>query len=227
MKIFKKSNFIAISIVLAVILVFSFTISTIQTVFANSNAKFTIVLDAGHGGIDSGVIGINTGKKESDINLEIVNLLQKKLTDSGFRVVLTRKTSGGLYGMPTKGFKLRDMKERRRIIEESNANIVVSIHQNYFLQDRSRRGGQVFFQANNQDSKKLADSMQTQFNHLGTRDFEALSGDYYILNCTSKVAVIAECGFLSNAEEESLLITEQYQTKIVDAIIFGILQYLS
>ena len=227
MKIFKKSNLIATSIVLAIILVFSFTMSTIATVFANSNAMYTIVLDAGHGGVDSGVIGITSGKKESDINLEIVNLLQKKLTDSGFRVVLTRKTSGGLYGMPTKGFKLRDMQERKRIIDESDANIVISVHQNYFLQDRSRRGGQVFFQAKNAESKKLADSMQKQFNALGTREFEALSGDYYILNCTSKVAIIAECGFLSNAEEESLLITPQYQEKIVDAIIFGVLQYLS
>ena len=227
MKIFKKSNLIAISILLAIIVLFSCSISTIGMVFVNKNNVFTIVLDAGHGGIDSGVIGIETGKKESDINLEIVYKLQKKLMDSGFRVVLTRKTSGGLYGMPTNGFKLRDLKERRRIIEESEANIVVSIHQNFFLQDRSRRGGQVFFQSKSEESKKLANSLQKQFNSLGSREFEALSGDYYILNTTDKIAVIAECGFLSNAEDEKLLVTEEYQAKIVDTIIFGILQYLS
>lgn len=229
MKLLKKSNRVlaTVGILLVLIFIFSFTISTIGTVFAKNTSTFTIVLDAGHGGVDSGVIGVTTGKKESDINLEIVNLLQKKLTAIGFKVVLTRKTSGGLYGMATKGFKLRDMQERRRIIAESNANIVVSVHQNYFAQDRTRRGGQVFFQTHNAESKKLATQMQQQFNALGTREFEALAGDYYILNTTDKVAVIAECGFLSNPEEENLLITQSYQAKIVDAITFGILQYLS
>ena len=227
MRIFKKSNVIAMSIVFAVIFLFTWSVSAISVVYADTSGKMTIVLDAGHGGIDSGVIGIETGVKESDINLSIVELLQKKLIESGFNVILTRKTSGGLYGVATKGFKLRDMKERKRIIEECNADIVISIHQNFFLQDRSRKGGQVFFQQNSEKSKQLAQSLQQQFNALGTRDFEALKGDYYMLNYIKTVSVIAECGFLSNAEEEKLLSTTEYQAKIVDAIVFGIMQYLS
>ena len=57
---------------------------------------------------------------------------------------MTRKTQGGLYGLATTGFKMRDMKKRKQIIEESDADMVISVHQN-FCPIPSRRGGQVFY----------------------------------------------------------------------------------
>ena len=62
-------------------------------------ARYTVVLDAGHGGVDPGVLGVTTKTKESDINLAIVKKLAGYFSDAGFRVILTRKNEGGLYGL--------------------------------------------------------------------------------------------------------------------------------
>ena len=89
-----------------------------RAVSAFDEGGMRIVLDAGHGGIDGGVVGRTTGAKESNINLAITHSLKDVLEDMGFEVTLTRKTEGGLYGAPTKGFKRRDMERRKEIIEE-------------------------------------------------------------------------------------------------------------
>ena len=60
-----------------------------------------------------------------------------------------------------------------------------------------------------------------------SRECEALKGDYYILNCTPYPSIIAECGFLSNPQDESLLITDEYQDKIAYSIFKGVIDYFS
>ena len=109
-----------------------------------SVVDFTVVIDAGHGGMDGGVVSA-TGVRESDLNLQYAKTLGELFRRSGFNVVYTRKTKDGLYGLPTKGFKLRDMKKRREIILQSQPNLVISVHMNKFPQS-SRSGPQVFFQ---------------------------------------------------------------------------------
>ena len=94
------------------------------------NGSPTIVIDAGHGGIDAGVYGVNTDVKESDINLAIAKELRGCFVNAGFNCVMTRSTQAGLYGSTSKGFKMRDMQKRKEIIEECNADMVISIHQN-------------------------------------------------------------------------------------------------
>ena len=71
-------------------------------------ARYTVVPDAGHGGVDPGVLGVTTKTKESDINLAIVKKLAGYFSNAGFRVILTRKNEGGLYGLPTAGYKRRN-----------------------------------------------------------------------------------------------------------------------
>lgn len=195
---------------------------------ANSPAYFhTIVIDAGHGGIDGGVIGSTTGALESDINLAIALKLSDLFKEKGFNAILTRKTSAGLYGHTGAGHKKRDMRAREKIMKQSGADLFISIHQNKFS-DSNRRGGQVFYKAGYEKGKQLATVIQSQINNLpqNGRISSALVGDYYLLNVCPYPAVIVECGFLSNPQDENLLINSEYQQEIALAIFRGAVEYL-
>ena len=167
----------------------------------------TVVLDAGHGGVDGGVTGKKTGVKESEINLSITLKLKELFQDAGFQVTLTRKTSAGLYGAATKGFKKRDMQKRKEIIEEAKPDFVISVHQNFYPSTASR-GGQVFYPKEDEWACRLAGNIQAEFNTLyqkeGVKARKETAGDYYMLRLVPP-SVIVECGFLSNSEECELL----------------------
>ena len=187
----------------------------------------TIVIDAGHGGVDAGVRGKISGEKEIDFNLSIAKHLYGYLSGAGFNAVMTRTTQGGLYGTSTKGFKMRDMKKRKQVIEESSADMVVSIHQN-FCPLPSKRGSHVFFDKTSEAGKLLADSIQHSLNALNGADGNtSLAGDYYMLKCTQNPSVIVECGFLSNSEDERLLCTDEYRKNVAYAVFRGIVAYYS
>ena len=222
----RRGTLFALALSLVLLLSCSFALSAASAAAVPANAP-CIVLDAGHGGVDPGVVGRTTGEKESDVNLKIVQKLQKLFSDAGFRVVLTRKNAGGLYGLPTKGYKRRDMEERRRIIREAEPDFVLSIHQNTFPSDPSRRGGQVFFREGSAAGEALAVSIQARLNALGGRSVSALKGDFFLLGCADCPSALVECGFLSNAEEERLLLTDEYQGKIARAVFEGVLSFLS
>ena len=189
---------------------------------------YKIVIDAGHGGIDAGVTGTVSKVKESDLNLAVSKKLEKYVKDAGFMAVLTRKTEAGLYGLATSNLKKKDMLKRKEIINSEKPTLVISIHMNKFSVS-SRRGAQVFYKEGDAKGTLLAKSIQNAFNNMeeSPRQSSALKGDYYILNCSSYPSVIAECGFLSNPEDEALLITEEYQDKVAYTIFKGIIEYFS
>ena len=226
MFVWKRSAAAALAVALAAIFVFSFGLAGIAAASVPAEA-FTVVLDAGHGGIDPGVVGGASKVKESEINLKIVKELETLFADAGFRVVLTRKNDGGLYGLPTNGYKRRDMQKRKEIIEEAQPNAVISVHQNNFLSDRSRRGGQVFFKPGDASGEALAAGIQTRLNGLSGQELSPLRGDYFMLNCTEYPSVIVECGFLSNGADEALLVTEAFHKSLAQAVLEGFAGYLS
>lgn len=199
-------------------------------VFAASPAGMKIVLDAGHGGMDGGVTGLKTGVKESDLNLQITFAIKAELEEMGFEVVLTRKTAAGLYGTTAKGFKRRDMQARKAVIQEAKPDLVLSIHQNRYPA-HSTRGGQVFFDGEHEGSKLLAETLQGSLNALyktqGARERTVMKGEYYILACAPVPSVIIECGFLSNAADEALLVSPEWQKKIAGSVASGLMQYFS
>ena len=186
--------------------------------------NFVVVLDAGHGGIDGGVVGTNTGVKESDINLSITFLLKDLFESGGFNVVLTRQNNEGVYGSATSGFKKRDMQKRLDIIQNEKANLVLSIHCSKFAQS-GRSGPQVFFGDN--EGQKLADKIQMVLNDFTDNNHSALKGDYFMLKCTTSPSVIVECGFLSNPVEEQKLCDKNYQSQLAQRVYKGVLLYLS
>lgn len=230
MFVISKRSFVIISVLVLTIITFVFCSVALKNGSALSltEPKIKIVLDAGHGGVDGGVSGVKTGVKESELNLIIVKKLQRYLVDAGFEVVLTRSTDAGLYGIATKNLKKKDMQKRKEIIEKAEPSLVVSVHLNKYALT-SRRGAQVFYNENSKNGKVLAESVQQAFNELSEskRAYSPLKGDYYILNCTNYPSIIAECGFLSNPEEEALLITNEYQDTISYTIFKGIVSYLS
>ena len=192
--------------------------------------RYSIVVDAGHGGVDSGTIGVVTSNKESDLNLLIANALGEYLRQAGVKVTYTRQTKDGLYGELTSGFKMRDMQARRDIITSAKPDMVVSIHLNKFAIS-SRRGVQVYYQTGRDRGETLAGSIQDIFNtHVNLsqsgRGYEAQAGDFYMCRCVDVPACIVECGFLSNPEDDMLLDTEAYRTQIAYYIYVGIMNYL-
>ena len=188
--------------------------------------NYTVVIDAGHGGSDPGSIGYKTKVHEADLNLKMTYMLKSKLEGAGINVVLTRKGDDALIQGSGKKWKREDMEARKEIIKNIRPNMVISLHQNAYT-NHSLRGAQVFYDKTSDISKKIADFIQEQFKEHLDRSIKATSpGDYFMLKCTTAPSVIVECGFLSNEEDEKLLLNEDYQEKIVDCIYKGIVNFL-
>ena len=124
--------------------------------------------------------------------------------------------------------KKKDMKKRKEIIEKETPDLVISVHLNEYTLS-SRRGGQVFYNKDNEQSEILANAIQKEINELykDVKDYNSLSADLFMLNCTNAPSVIVECGFLSNVEDEKLLLTEEFRQEVAYAIFKGAVSYLS
>ena len=230
MFVLKRKNLIITAVFVVIVISFIACFGALNLTKTSSldNDKIIVVLDAGHGGVDGGVNGVLTGVKESELNLKVVKKIERYLISAGFKVVLTRSSDAGLYGVATKNRKKKDMQKRKEIIENANPTLVVSIHMNkYSLQ--SRRGAQVFYKKGDENCRALAAKIQNALNDMpsSTRDCSILTGDYFVLNCNNFPSVLIECGFLSNPEDEALLISETYQDELSYTIFKGIVEYLS
>lgn len=217
----KKSAAIAVAVVIiAAAIVVTLAAVVPNAVGAVAPNGMTVVIDAGHGGADGGVVGATTGEKESDINLGIAKSLRHFLREAGYSVVMTREKDVDLAS-DGEDFKKSDMRARKKIIEDASPDLLVSIHQNFYPL-KSVRGAQVFYAATSEVSRTYAERMQEVLNATLESDRAAKSGDYYVLTATSCPAMLIECGFLSNAEEERLLITPEYQRKVAYSVFTGI-----
>lgn len=187
----------------------------------DSDTEKLVVLDPGHGGIDTGKTGVN-GEKEKEINLKIALKTKKNLTEKNISVVMTRESDERLGKTQTK-----DLEERVKIMNESQPALVVSIHQNSF-RGSDVRGPQVFYYMDSAEGEDAAEILQAELNQIDlscTRNIKPNSS-YYILKHAEVPAVIAECGFLSNTEDAAKLVTDEYQEMVASAITDGIIQYI-
>ena len=223
----KKRNLI-LAVALTLILALTGTGIALTQAGLFSQKKKTVVIDAGHGGADRGVVGKN-GLVEADLNLCISLLLEEKLKSSDLGVTMTRRTKDGLYGELTDNFKARDFAARKKTIVDADPDMVVSIHANKFPGNASRRGIQVFYNAASGEGKNFAVAMQEKMNVLNEKyvgkTYSPLAGDYFMLNCTQNPSIIVECGFLSNEEDEKLLSDGEYRQELTDMIVLGIVDY--
>lgn len=172
----------------------------------------------------------NNGVSEADINLKIVLKLQQLLEQSGAEVILTRSDENAIYDLDKKTLrdkKNSDIKNRVKIGNNSSADIFVSIHLNKIPQSQYS-GWQTFFKDGNEDSKKLATSIQNNLNEAMQKENKRVPlkiNNIYIIKKVEIPTTIVECGFLSNPEEEKLLQQDEYQDKLAWGIYNGIMQY--
>ena len=181
-------------------------------------AEQVVILDAGHGGEDGGAVSVR-GAKESRINLEIVQRMEQVFVFLGTSPILTREDDRSLHDPEAETLrekKVSDLKNRAALFQSYGDVPAVSIHQNTYPEGRYR-GCQVFY-APTEGSKELAELVQADIkNHLqpeNSREAKAIPENVYLMNHIPNPAILVECGFLTNPEEESLLQTPAYQKQL-------------
>ena len=190
-----------------------------------------IMLDAGHGGIDPGTLNNDKTILEKDVNLKITLKLRELLESSGCLVLLTRDEDVSLYeedGKKTIRQKYNEnLKNRKKLLKESNVDAFVSIHLNAF-EESTYYGAQTFYPKDKEDSKLLGKFIQDELKRVvdktNNREIKPRD-DLYLLKDNEIPSVLIECGFLSNEKESKLLNDEKYQEKIAWAIYAGIQRY--
>jgi len=202
------------------------TISVISQQLPFSRA-YSIVIDPGHGGEDGGAISY-TGVPESRLNMDISLRLRDLLHFLGYNTVMTRISDESIHiqGNTISARKMSDLKERVRIVNETENAHLISIHQNTFSDSRYN-GAQVFYSKNG-DSQRLAKKMQNAFskclmpeNHREIKKAEGI----YLMEHIDRPGVLIECGFLSNPEEEGKLRDPIYQRKIACVVASQIAEF--
>lgn len=175
-----------------------------------------VVIDAGHGGEDGGAISC-TGRLESHLNLEISLRLRDLMHLLGHETKMIRTEDISVYtsGTTIAQKKVSDLKNRVRMIEDTENALLVSIHQNQFTDSRYS-GAQVFYAAT-QGSESLAKRLQTALIaalNPGSSRSEKQSAGVYLMERVKCTAILVECGFLSNPVEEARLASPEYQKKL-------------
>ena len=190
-------------------------------------AGLTILVDPGHGGYDGGARARDSGTPEKELNLAVSLQLEEALTRRGAKVLLTRREDVDLTSEPrpaglTK--KRQDMQARVDAAVQGGADMVISVHMNEY-RSRSESGPQVFYREGSDSGRLLAGCIQEALIAAlqPAKKRAALPGDYFILQLDVP-SVLVECGFISNAQEERLLLTEDYQARAAEAIADGVVE---
>lgn len=189
-----------------------------------------VILDAGHGGEDSGAIGVN-GALEKDLNLQLARAIGTILEEKGYIVVYTRTDDRLLYTEEEniKGIrKISDLKNRCSFAEKYPESIFVSIHMNSFG-SKKYSGLQVYYTEGNDESYSLAQSIQSKVKNDLQKDNNRViksGSNIYLLENIQNTAVLIECGFLTNPEECEKLSKKDYQKELSFSIVCGIIEYI-
>ena len=170
------------------------------------------------------------GTTEAETNLKIALKVQNLLEQSGATVILTRSDENAIYDLDKSTLrekKISDIHNRVKIGNESSTDIFVSIHLNKIPQEQYR-GWQCFYRQNDEQSTKLAKSLQQNLNDAIEKENKRVAmkiDNVYIMKHVEIPISIVECGFLSNKEEEKMLLTDEYQDKLAWGIYNGIMDY--
>lgn len=220
-----------------------FTLSTVFSAFyekgserdaltASSPAEETptVILDAGHGGMDSGAVSIY-GDEEKHLNLAVTKKIGAFLESAGIRVIYTRSEDSMVESEMVGGSrKNRDLMGRVEAARREPDALFVSIHMNT-LPIEKYKGLQVFYSDRNDANRPLAQVVQNaviaSLQPDNNRTAKNAEGKIFILDRIDQPAILIECGFLTNAEEANLLKDELYQAKLAYVLTRPILDFLS
>jgi N-acetylmuramoyl-L-alanine amidase len=235
----KRAATVAISISLAAIIALASVVGLISgmlgdelvdAVMGSSDEGKIVIIDAGHGGEDSGAVGVN-GALEKDLNLQIALEVGAAFEEKGYVVVYTRTDDRLLYTEEENihGIrKISDLKNRCKVAEKYPEAIFVSIHMNSFGMSKYS-GLQVYYSKQNEQSLRLAESIQNKVQSTLQKDNsrKVKAGDgMYLLENIANTAVLIECGFLTNEAECKKLSEKEYQKELSFSIVCGIIEYI-
>lgn len=202
-----------------------------ETSVSPLTAGINVIIDPGHGIPDGGAVGIS-GSVEHEINLKISQKIGDLLQQSGANVIYTREDENSIADKSEtkiRDIKKSDMRNRKKIKDNSDADLFISIHMNKF-DSPQYCGAQVFYDSESEDSKRLAESIQKYLHDYAdkenTRTAQKCENSIYLLKNSKYPSVVVECGFISNPIEEKRLQEESYQDKIAFSVYCGIINYL-
>ena len=193
----------------------------------NQNSRSTLVLDAGHGGIDGGAIS-DSGLKESDINLQIALKTEALVRFLGINTVMTRETDTD--NSDNKAYSEHDNLVQRAKLANSTENaVLISIHQNKFP-SAVVSGAEVMY-SDNDDSKALGlitqDNLVTLLDSSNRRVARPAPKELLLTSSVECPTILVECGFMSNPQEVQKLASNDYQLKLAAILAGSYIQFLN
>ena len=189
--------------------------------------RVNLVIDAGHGGIDVGTVGVDDSY-EKDINLSIALNLYDFAMVSGISSFLVRDGDYLVYNNEEEK-KHSDLYNRMDYINSIDNASLISIHQNHF-EDSREWGMQIWYSPNDDSSKIIADNIleiaKSNLQKENTRLNKRSDDSYYLLYKAKVPSVMVECGFMSNSDENKKLQDENYQKQLAYSIMLGFSEYI-
>jgi N-acetylmuramoyl-L-alanine amidase len=189
----------------------------------------TILIDAGHGGIDTGASYKSIYEK--DINLSILKVLKKQLLLNNFNVIATRESDISLdtFNKVSSSRHKRDLFQRISIINDGNCEFFISLHVNS-RQTSSASGPITFYNPSSIDSKLIASCIQESlsaicYNGYSPQKHKELPANFYVLKNSKKPGILLETGFITNTNDRILLVDQDYQAYLASKILDGINSY--
>lgn len=193
----------------------------------SQNSRSTLVLDAGHGGIDGGAIS-DSGLKESDINLQIALKTEALVRFLGIDTVMTRETDTD--NSDNKAYSEHDNLVQRAKLANSTENaVLISIHQNKFP-SAVVSGAEVMY-SDNDDSKALGlitqDNLVALLDSSNRRVARPAPKELLLTSSVECPTILVECGFMSNPQEVQKLASNDYQLKLATILAGSYIQFLN
>jgi N-acetylmuramoyl-L-alanine amidase len=193
---------------------------------------FEIVIDPGHGGIDTGV---DKGSViESEVTLDVSQKMKAYLEEKSHSVELTRSSDISLYPLSNMSGtqQRRELDARVNIINKSQAKIFVSIHVNSYPEYPDMSGSIVYYNTLTPQSWELSDCIQKQLNGISAANFirephDPQEADFYLLKNSGIPGVLVETAFITNSKERKLLSQDNFRSQIAKAVADGIESYLA
>lgn len=176
-------------------------------------SEATIVLDAGHGGIDPGAVSDEF--MEKDVTLETASRLQQRLQAAGAEVILTRSDDSDV-----------SLSDRAYISNQYGAHAFISIHYDASNEPNQRSGTSTYYYDDNDIA--LAETLNSYLLSYGLLQNHGVNfGDFQVLRENYQPAILLELGYMNHDLDHSMIYTDHYQKSIVEAIYQGLMDYFS
>ena len=179
----------------------------------NDLSQATIVIDAGHGGSDSGALS-TTGNEEKTYTLRYAKQLAHKLRQKGARVYMTRESD-----------KTVSLSKRPLLAERVHADAFISFHFDSSPKDNTASGFTTYYYHKNNGSFRLAKDINSQLKALGIDNRGVDFGDFLVLRDNTQPAVLLESGYINSDRDFSMISDKNYENQVTTDVVKGLQLY--